>query len=137
MSDMGINAQTIIVLAVIAVLFVFALKHAVNVFGGKTSSCHGGGGTARGKRIKAVTVEDTDESHYPYRTELTVGGMTCDHCRQTVEHSINAIPGVWARIDLDSRKAVVLSKNPIEQNAVESAVEDAGYYVIRQPTQPA
>ena len=131
MADMGINAQTIILLAIILVLFVFALKRAVNVFGGK-SGCHGSGGP-KAKKIKAVTVEDTDESHYPYRIELTVGGMTCDTCCQTVEYAINALSGMWARVDLDSRKTVILGKEPIDQNAVESAIEDAGYYVVRQP----
>ena len=131
MADMGINVQTIVLLLVILVLFVFALKRAANVFGGK-SDCHGGGGP-KAKKVKAVIVEDTDESHYPYRLELTIGGMTCDHCSQTVEYAINALSGMWARVDLSSRKAVILGKEPIEQNAVESAIEDAGYYVVRQP----
>ncbi len=133
MVDMEMNAQTVALLVVVLILFVFALRRAAKVFGGKEDCCGGGGASPAAKKVKPVVVEDADESHYPYRLELVIGGMSCDHCRATVEHSVNAIPGTWARVDLDSRKAVVLGKRPIAQDAVEAAVEEAGYYVVHQP----
>ena len=131
MAEMEMNAQTIVLLVVVLVLFAFALRRARDVFGGK-AGCHGGSSDGA-KKQKPVAVADTDESHYPYRLELVVGGMTCDHCKTAVENSVNAIPGMWARVDLGTRRATVLGKSPIDQEAVEEAVEAAGYYVVRQP----
>lgn len=131
MVEMEINAQTAILLAVILVAFVFALRRAARVFGGK-EGCHGEGGSSRRKNAKPIVVEDTDESHYPYCVELTVGGMTCERCQAVVENSINAIPGMWARVDLAARRAVVLGKEPIDRTKVETVIEKAGYYVIEE-----
>lgn len=131
MAEMEMNAQTVVLLIVVLVLFAFALRRARDVFGGK-AGCHGGGSNSS-KASKPVVVADTDESHYPYRLELVVGSMTCDRCKAAVENSVNSIPGMWARVDLGERRIMVLGKSPIEQAAVEDAVEAAGYYVVRQP----
>ena len=41
---------------------------------------------------------DTDASHYPYRDELLIGGMSCDGCAQNVANALNALDGVWATV---------------------------------------
>ena len=124
------NASTIIVLVVILVLVVFAGRHAIRTFFGKDDCCGGGSCEMPKKKVRKVKVEDTDESHYPHRTMLSIGGMSCEGCVENVQNALNAVPGTWARVDLVSRTAEVLSKEPIDEARLESAVEGAGYRVI-------
>ena len=58
----------------------------------------------------------------------TVAGMTCEHCVASVTEEISEIDGVSAvDVQLDSGAVTVTSAQPLEQAAVRSAVEEAGY----------
>lgn len=123
---MEMTPATAVILAVILVLAVFSARRMYRSFSGK-GGCHGGGcdAPAGAKRVK---VADTDESHYPYSEDIAVGGMTCERCAKNVENALNAVEGTWARVDLPSGTAHVLSKQPIDADALRKAVTDAGYY---------
>ena len=123
------NAPTVIITIVIAILMVFAVRHAYRVFSLKDDCCGGGPKTPKAKKVAAVTVEDTDEANYPYSLDVKVKGMTCEKCVERVQNALNAQPGTWAKVDLVSGTAHILAKSPIDRDAVERAVEDAGYYV--------
>ena len=123
------NAPTLILIVAIAILMVFALRRACRVFSLKDDCCGGGPKTPKAKKVAAVTVEDTDEANYPYSLDVKVKGMTCDKCVEHVQNALNAQPGTWAKVDLVSGKAHILAKSPIDRDAVERAVEEAGYYV--------
>ena len=123
------NAPTVIITIVIAILMVFALRRAYRVFSLKDDCCGGGPKTPKVKKVAAVTVEDTDEANYPYSLDVKVKGMTCEKCVEGVQNALNAQPGTWAKVDLASGAAHILAKSPIDRDAVERAVEDAGYYV--------
>ena len=123
------NAPTLIIIVVIAILMVFALRHAYRVFSLKDDCCGGGSKTPKAKKVAAVTVEDTDEANYPYSLDVKVKGMTCEKCVERVQNALNVQPGTWAKVDLASGAARILAKSPIDRDAVERAVEDAGYYV--------
>ena len=123
------NAPTVIITIVIAILMVFALRHAYRVFSLKDDCCGGGPKAPKAKKVAVVTVEDTDEANYPYSLDVRVKGMTCEKCVERVQNALNAQPGTWATVDLASGAAHILAKSPIDRDAVERAVEDAGYYV--------
>lgn len=123
------NAPTVIITIVIAILMVFAFRRAYRVFSLKDDCCGGGPKTPKAKKVAAVTVEDTDEANYPYSLDVRVKGMTCEKCVERVQNALNAQPGTWAKVDLASGAAHILAKSPIDRDAVERAVEDAGYYV--------
>lgn len=124
------NVGSVVVLVVILVAAAFAGWRAVNVFIGKKDCCGGEGSCSSHPRTKNVKVQDTDKSHYPYSTTLAIGGMTCDNCRRNVENALNSVPGTWASVDLTSKVANVLSKQPVDEKALEAAVDKAGYRVI-------
>lgn len=121
-----LNPANIIVLAVIAVGMFFGLRRIVASTHGK-SCCSDG---TSNKKTKKTVVADTDESHYPYCDELLIGGMSCDGCAQNVENAINALDGVWATVTYANHTARVRSKRPIDRGVLETAVRDAGYYVM-------
>ena len=122
-----LNPANIIVLAVIAIGMFFGLRRIAASTRGK-SCCSDG---ASGRKAKKVVVLDTDESHYPYSDELLIGGMSCDGCAQNVENALNAQDGVWATVTFADHTARVRSKNPIDREALETAVRGAGYYVVK------
>ena len=123
------NAPTVIIVVVIAIIMVFAIRHTYRVFSLKDDCCGGGPKGPKAKKVAAVVVEDTDEANYPYSLDVMVKGMTCEKCVGRVQNALNAQPGTWARVDLGSGMARILAKAPIDRDAVERAVEDAGYYV--------
>lgn len=126
MSDL-LNPANLIVLVVVALGMFFGLRRIAASTHGK-SCCSDG---ASCKKAKKAVVADTDESHYPYSEELLIGGMSCDGCAQNVTNALNALDGVWATVTYADHTARVRSKNPIDRDALEAAVKDAGYYVMK------
>ena len=59
--------------------------------------------------------------------KVVIEGMMCQHCRAHVDKALNAIPGVSATVDLDSKTAVITGD--VTDEAIRAAVEEAGYQV--------
>ena len=63
-------------------------------------------------------------------TSYTVVGMTCGHCVDAVTEEVSAVPRVTAvDVDLASGGLTVSSTEPVDDDAVRAAVEEAGYQV--------
>jgi copper chaperone len=63
-------------------------------------------------------------------TSYTVVGMTCGHCVNAVTGEVGAVPGVTAvDVDLASGDLTVTSTEPVDDDAVRAAVEEAGYQI--------
>ncbi|MFC7186882.1 CopZ family metallochaperone [Halorubrum yunnanense] len=57
---------------------------------------------------------------------LTVEGMSCDHCEQTVKEALEGVAGVeGATADHESESATV--EGDADPDALVSAVDEAGY----------
>lgn len=120
---------SVIIVAIVAVLVVFGVRRIVGTATGKRDCCSGDA-RQTGRSFRPVTIEDTDESHYPYHVDLTISGMHCDNCVRNVTNALDSVEGTWARVDLGTRTAHVLSKGPIDQAAYRDVVRQAGYRVI-------
>jgi copper chaperone len=60
----------------------------------------------------------------------TVVGMTCGHCVSAVTEEVTQVPGVTGvDVDLASGGLTVTSDAPVEESAIATAVEEAGYEV--------
>jgi len=58
----------------------------------------------------------------------TVTGMTCAHCVASVTEEVSAIAGVTAvDVDLASGALTVTADQPVADEAVRAAVDEAGY----------
>ena len=61
-------------------------------------------------------------------TVYTVRGMTCGHCVQAVTDEISELPGVESvDVVLDTGAVTVVSDQPLTEDAVAAAVDEAGY----------
>jgi len=59
-------------------------------------------------------------------TTLTVEGMSCEHCEQTVTDALESVDGVQgASADRETERATV--EGEADTDALVAAVEDAGY----------
>jgi copper chaperone len=63
-------------------------------------------------------------------TTLTVPGMTCAHCKQSVSSSLSNLPGVFGvDVDLSTRKVTVHHEAQVDETKLRKAVEDVGFEV--------
>jgi len=59
-------------------------------------------------------------------TTITVEGMSCSHCEQTVEEALETVSGVTdVTVDRESEQASV--EGDADATALVEAVDDAGY----------
>jgi copper chaperone len=59
---------------------------------------------------------------------FTVRGMTCGHCVSSVTEEVEEIPGVEnVDVVLETGAVTVTSSQPLDDAAVRTAVEEAGY----------
>lgn len=72
-----------------------------------------------------ITVKGTDEM----TKTIIVEGMSCEHCVAHVEKALNAIDGVTAKVDLETKTAAVRLSKEVSDETLRKAVEDAGYEV--------
>ena len=58
---------------------------------------------------------------------ITVKGMTCNHCKATVEKNLNNLKGISkAEVDL-AKSQVFITGNNIDLKKVKSIIESLGY----------
>ena len=97
-------ANLIIIVGII--LIAYAVYGTVQKARGKSkSSCCGSA-----ESVIPRPVDDTDESHYPYKYFVSVDGMMCSNCAARVENAINKSGDNWAHVNLGRKRAEVLSK---------------------------
>ncbi|WP_232660688.1 heavy-metal-associated domain-containing protein [Pseudonocardia sp. TRM90224] len=64
----------------------------------------------------------------PFRTQVTVTGMTCQHCVLSVTEEVSEIDGVTAvDVDLASGAVTVLADRVLGTDEVAAAVAVAGF----------
>jgi copper chaperone len=67
----------------------------------------------------------------PTDLTLVVKGMSCGHCKAAVSDHVERVAGVESvEVDLDAKRVKVRGTD-IDETAVVSAVDDAGYEAVR------
>ncbi len=62
------------------------------------------------------------------RTDVTVVGMTCEHCVASVTEELSTLAGVeQVEVSLLTGAVTITSAEPLDPADVESAVAEAGY----------
>lgn len=60
--------------------------------------------------------------------ELTVSGMTCGHCAQTLSTALSAVRGVdYVDVDVASGRVILRSAHPLSTDALAGTVSEAGF----------
>ena len=65
-------------------------------------------------------------------TEYQVTGMTCSHCEHAVSSEVSQIAGVGnVEVSAATGRLVITSSEPVAEEQVLAAVEEAGYTAVR------
>ncbi len=101
---------------------ILAVKSTVKHFRGECSCCGGS---------KGLIKETEKKLSNPIvgKKTISIEGMTCDHCRQSVEKALNAKDGVSARVNLKKKQAAVAYDRTVADTELRRAVEGAGFQV--------
>lgn len=60
---------------------------------------------------------------------FSVPGVSCGHCRSAIENEVSALSGVESvEVDLDA-KIVTVRGEPLDEQAIVAAIDEAGYEV--------
>jgi len=75
-----------------------------------------------------VTGTQEGEETAVAQTTYTVTGMTCEHCVASVTEELHEIDGVaQVSVDLATGAVTVTSSQPVDDEQIRAAVQDAGY----------
>jgi len=84
---------------------------------------------AGGDEEKKIKVKDKNPANYPHCVTIEVEGMTCGHCKLRVENALNSQEGVWAKVDLEKKTAMVRMKQLLPEDELRRIVSHAGYFM--------
>ena len=118
------NGISALLCVLIALLLCYAVFRSLRRFR-KGSACCGD----RAENVRRQGVKDRNRNHYPFLSEARIAGMTCSNCAVRVENALNGLDGIWATVRLESRRAVIRGKHPIEESLIRETVLRAGYGV--------
>ncbi len=76
--------------------------------------------------------EKKDKDHKEECNMLTIKieGMSCNHCKASVEKALRAFEGVEAEVSLEEKKACVSNMGTATEEQLKQAVIDAGFEVV-------
>ncbi len=114
--------MTAVLIIILAAVIAYAIYQTVKKFR------KGGGCCGEFEKLeKRTAVKDRNKSHYPYSAVLSIGGMTCENCARKVENTLNALDGVWSKVDLNSGTAKIYSKTERDTKELCSIIAKSGY----------
>ena len=87
---------------------------------------------AAGSQIEQTTEKVTDNKENDKEDDkmketLKIEGMMCEHCKKHVEEALNAMEGVQAAVNLETKSAEVTMDKEIPDAAFAEVIEKAGY----------
>ncbi len=117
---------TIIVVALLILIVVFAIFSGRKHFKGEGGCCGGSDEKPEKKKIKEPVVA---------KKIITIDGMHCEHCVNSVTKHINKIDGVAAKVSLKKKTATVIMSRDISNQELQNAVENAGFTIVQIETE--
>lgn len=115
--------STAIVCLVILIIAVFSIKSYIKKL---SSGCCGSGGD-KPERIKP---KDCKKSNYPYSKVVKISGMSCKNCAARIENAFNSLDGYYAKVNLKKNEALILMKQPTDDNTIKEIIHSSGYKAI-------
>ena len=113
---------TAIIIGILAIIVVIAVISSVKHMKGEGGCCGGGGSEPKPKKKKLAGEVIATKI-------ISIEGMHCENCKNTVEKYINQIDGASAQVNLKKNIAVVQLDRPVEDTDLRTAVARAGFTV--------
>ena len=113
---------TAIIIGILAIIVVIAVISSVKHMKGEGGCCGGGGSEPKQKKKKLAGEVIATKI-------ISIEGMHCENCKNTVEKYINQIDGASAQVNLKKNIAVVQLDRPVDDTDLRTAVARAGFTV--------
>ncbi len=111
----------LILIAVIAVILVFAAKGGIKHLKGEGDCCGGGSSVkAKKKKLTGTIVA---------KKVIAIEGMHCERCKNSAERALNRLDGVASSVNLHKKQAVVTMTRLASDEELKAAVEKEGFTV--------
>ena len=115
---------TAIVVVILVLCIGFAIMQSIKHMKGEGGCCGGG------EMSEASTEKKKLENPAIGKKVISIEGMTCDHCKNSVERSINRIEGASGTVNLKKNIAEVEYDREIDDDVLRIAVERLDYKVV-------
>ena len=81
--------------------------------------------------IENNTNESEDKKENMFTKEISIEGMSCNHCKMSVEKALGNIDGInEVKVSLENKNAIIKSSIEIDDNKITEAIEEEGFKVI-------
>ena len=75
--------------------------------------------------------ESGDKSMSEFVKEISIEGMSCNHCKMSVEKAVGNIKGVTSvEVSLENKNAIVKSNVELDEDKIKNAIEEEGFKVV-------
>lgn len=75
--------------------------------------------------------ESGDKSMSEFVKEVSIEGMSCNHCKMSVEKAVGSIEGVTnVEVSLENKNAIVKSNIELDEDKIKNAIEEEGFKVV-------
>lgn len=116
----------VMIIVILAAIVLIALRSSSKHMKGEGGCCNGGSvPKPEKKKLKGVKIAEKI---------LTIEGMHCENCKNSVERQLNDIRGVVAKVSLKKKIAVVSMDQIVDDRELTQAVERAGFQVVKIET---
>lgn len=112
----------VIIILLLVLIGIYAVRSYMKKL---ASGCCGAGGDPE----KKIKVSDKNPDHYSHCVTIGIDGMTRGHCKLRVENALNEQEGVWAKVNLEAKNALVYMKQAIPEDELRRIISKAGYLV--------
>ena len=119
------DIQAIVAAAIFAAAIILLISMMKNKLMNGGSCC--GGHEAPEPKVK---VGDKNISHYDYHYEAAIEGMVCSNCATRVENALNRNEGIYAKVDLGNKKAVIHAKRALRKEEVLEYLKELPYTIM-------
>ena len=108
---------TAVILVVLVIIVVFAVRSGIK------HGCCGGGSSV--KEEKKVLTGDIIATKI-----VSIEGMHCENCKNSIEHQINRIDGASCEVNLKKKTAVIKLDKPVDDDTIRRSIERLDFKVL-------
>ena len=113
---------TAIIIVVLVIIVIFAVKSGIKHGKGEGGCCGSGGTMKEDKKVLAGDIIATKL--------VTIEGMHCDNCKNSIEHQINRIDGAACEVNLKKKTAAIQLDKPVDDDLIRRTIERLDFKVV-------
>ena len=112
---------TAVILVVLVIVVIFAVRSGIQHGKGEGGCCGGGGSIKEDKKVLTGDIIATKI--------VTIDGMHCENCKNSIERSVNKIDGASCQVNLKKKQATIEVDREIDDADIRIAIERLDFKV--------